>query len=289
VGLPGGEYIRISLDDWIRNKMAYPVGFFELIDIPLGYRRSGASVHYVVALSELGRQILVLVLSCLERVHGAGLSFNGQFTLDRVYYIPSLHAVDIFAARTELTPVSYKNDLQQVVRQVIDVYLRYEDEKGDICYPMYIQSLVSRINSIPNAMGCLATPVRRLISCHPATKTSSFRIAVTTSLVIKYERGFADHMGNHKSELVRVLSSAVKGPITATRGLYDWRPSVSDRYAAPGLRSHFYHKLANGQTKNYKNSLIGRLDFSRCVFYNCKVKYFSNCYYSHKLFSLTAR
>ncbi|WVZ60888.1 hypothetical protein U9M48_010848 [Paspalum notatum var. saurae] len=86
------------MHDWLETKMKYPEGFFEYIWVPPSLR--------------------------------AGYSFDG-FTINDIYYIPEVDSVMIHRPA-----VSYDKDLYSVKHEVIKRFLRFENAKGELEYPI---------------------------------------------------------------------------------------------------------------------------------------------------------
>ena len=89
---------------------------------------------HVVCLGPRGLLLLKEVLDCLERAHCLGYLYDGSFQLQ-----------DFRCGMEKNSQKSYSNDLIQVMKLIVNPFLRHELPMGMPAYPMYVLSLVELI------------------------------------------------------------------------------------------------------------------------------------------------
>uniref|UniRef100_A0A0A9AKX9 AGO904 n=1 Tax=Arundo donax TaxID=35708 RepID=A0A0A9AKX9_ARUDO len=252
----GVRNAAVKLRKLIARQMRDNLGkWFERIDIPNDLRTK-PNITYTVGLGENAQWVLSMLSDSLENTHADGLSFDGSFDLDDIWYIPDTRSIEIRGrSTTRLTQQGYVLD-EGVVMTVMDTFFVYQESDGSVQYPMYIQDLVMRIENLDNAGDEYESTIKRsMIFLHAATRSGCDRVKTFDTLMVHY----------HK--LRPADASAFR--VALGEGLNPLRWTAAIR-ASPQMNKVLTHTIWDNvnrvyRMKFYPENHFGRLDFTRCL------------------------
>lgn len=221
--------------------------WFEVVQIPLDLQLSKTynGVSELLALRDDGAcWVIGMLLDALEFKHELGLSFNGSFTIDDIWYNEYSKRIEINAKWEDipLTQEAYMSDLAVVVL-VLQQYFQYVGSSPLSKFPMFVGELITVIMALKlSGDEYLSKNKRSLIFNHPCSWTASGRIKIFDSLMNYY----------HKSPPAdkKLFSKALR----VGRPLY-WDEAI------PGGQNEMGTVLCY---RTYDDDYYGRLDFTRC-------------------------
>lgn len=234
--------------------------WLEKVPLPRLLKKSSEPASFCVILGDGGREVLMLILQCIERVHASGNAYASAFTISNMYYLPDYNVIEIDVPTTKMDCKDWYEQNMASAANVIVSHFLFIGTLGLKDYPMHLEDLLTRIGQLGDKRNrniYLSVSRRSLIFNHPATMQICRLAAIFTNLLLKYN-SFAD-----KGLFLSCLNGGYDSKIRT------WCKDVDGADAAPEMKRIFNYQVKDPVTQVYRNkvyqtTVFGRLDFSRC-------------------------